>query len=134
MILDNDAPHLFPQMELNDLVRDLGLSKSSGLKENNSPQTVLASPSTATDMKSISVPPSTRALCMWDSRDRAQHYTKKDWPLWEKLVPFCDIICICFFNVQSVEHFVDIHYILYLRYLSTEINSHTLVVVVYPLP
>ena len=29
---------------------------------------------------------------------------------------FCDIICICFLNVQSVEHFVDIHYILYLRY------------------
>ena len=26
-------------------------------------------------------------LCMWDSRDRAQHYTKKDWPLWEELVP-----------------------------------------------
>ena len=24
---------------------------------------------------------------MWDSRDRAQHYTKKDWPLWEELVP-----------------------------------------------
>ena len=29
VILDNDAPHPFPQMELNDLVRDLGLSKSS---------------------------------------------------------------------------------------------------------
>ena len=27
-------------------------------------------------------------LCMWDSRDRAQHYTKKDWPLQEELVPF----------------------------------------------
>ena len=26
-------------------------------------------------------------LCMWDSRDRAQHYTKKDVPLWEELVP-----------------------------------------------
>ena len=26
-------------------------------------------------------------LCMWDSRDRAQHYTKKDWPLQEELVP-----------------------------------------------
>ena len=26
-------------------------------------------------------------LCMWDSRDRAQHYTKKDWPLREELVP-----------------------------------------------
>ena len=26
-------------------------------------------------------------LCMWNSRDRAQHYTKKDWPLWEELVP-----------------------------------------------
>ena len=25
-------------------------------------------------------------LCMWDSRDRAQHYTKKDWPLREELV------------------------------------------------
>ena len=24
---------------------------------------------------------------MWDSRDRAQHYTKKDWPLREELVP-----------------------------------------------
>ena len=24
--------------------------------------------------------------CMWDSRDRAQHYTKKDWPLREELV------------------------------------------------
>ena len=24
---------------------------------------------------------------MWDSRDRVQHYTKKDLPLWEKLVP-----------------------------------------------
>ena len=24
---------------------------------------------------------------MWDSRDRAQHYTKKDWPLQEELVP-----------------------------------------------
>ena len=29
MILDYDAPHPFSQMELNDLVRDLGLSKSS---------------------------------------------------------------------------------------------------------
>ena len=28
-------------------------------------------------------------LCMWDSRDLAQHYTKKDWPLQEELVP-CD--------------------------------------------
>lgn len=26
-------------------------------------------------------------LCMWDSRDTAQHYTKKDWPVWEELVP-----------------------------------------------
>ena len=26
-------------------------------------------------------------LCMWDSRDRPQHYTKKDWPLKEELVP-----------------------------------------------
>ena len=26
-------------------------------------------------------------LCMWDSRDRAQHYTKKNWPLREELVP-----------------------------------------------
>ena len=26
-------------------------------------------------------------LCMWDSRDRAQHYTKKDWPLRVELVP-----------------------------------------------
>ena len=26
-------------------------------------------------------------LCMWDSRGRAQHCTKKDWPLWEELVP-----------------------------------------------
>ena len=26
-------------------------------------------------------------LCMWDSRDRAQYYTKKDWPLQEELVP-----------------------------------------------
>ena len=26
-------------------------------------------------------------LCMWDSRDHAQCYTKKDWPLWEELVP-----------------------------------------------
>ena len=26
-------------------------------------------------------------LCMWDSRDRAQHYTKKDWSLREELVP-----------------------------------------------
>ena len=42
MILDDDAPHLFPQMELNDLVRDPRLSKSSAellaytLKEKNS--------------------------------------------------------------------------------------------------
>ena len=41
MILDNDAPHIFPQMELNDLVCDFGLTKSSAglldrLKENNS--------------------------------------------------------------------------------------------------
>ena len=27
-------------------------------------------------------------LCMWDSRDRAQHYAKKDWPLLEELVPY----------------------------------------------
>ena len=27
-------------------------------------------------------------LCMWDSRDRAQHYTKKDWPLQEELLPY----------------------------------------------
>ena len=26
-------------------------------------------------------------LCMWDSRDHAQHYTKKDWSLREELVP-----------------------------------------------
>ena len=26
-------------------------------------------------------------LCMWDSRDWAQHYTKKDWPWREELVP-----------------------------------------------
>ncbi|XP_023252229.1 NACHT, LRR and PYD domains-containing protein 9-like, partial [Seriola lalandi dorsalis] len=26
-------------------------------------------------------------LCMWDSRDTAQYYTKKDWPVWEELVP-----------------------------------------------
>ena len=26
-------------------------------------------------------------LCRWDSRNRAQHYTKKDWPLREELVP-----------------------------------------------
>ena len=26
-------------------------------------------------------------LCMWDSTDRAQHYTKKNWPVREKLVP-----------------------------------------------
>ena len=26
-------------------------------------------------------------MCMWDSRDRAQHYTNKDWALWEELVP-----------------------------------------------
>ena len=26
-------------------------------------------------------------LCMWDSRDRVQHYTKKDWPLREDLGP-----------------------------------------------
>ena len=25
-------------------------------------------------------------LCMWDSRDRAQHYKKKDWPFREELV------------------------------------------------
>ena len=27
------------------------------------------------------------SLCMWDSRDHAQHYTQKDWPLQEELVP-----------------------------------------------
>ena len=26
-------------------------------------------------------------LCMWDSRDRAQHYTKMEWPVREELVP-----------------------------------------------
>ena len=26
-------------------------------------------------------------LCMWNSREHAQHYTKKDWPLWKELVP-----------------------------------------------
>ena len=26
-------------------------------------------------------------LCMWDSWDHAQHYTKKDWTLWEELMP-----------------------------------------------
>ena len=26
-------------------------------------------------------------LCMWDSRDRTQHYMNKDWPLREELVP-----------------------------------------------
>ena len=26
-------------------------------------------------------------LCMWDNRDRAQNYIKKDWPLQEELVP-----------------------------------------------
>ena len=42
VILDDDARHPFSQMELNDLVRDLGLSKSSAellasrFKENNS--------------------------------------------------------------------------------------------------
>ena len=42
VILDEDAPYPISQMELNDLVRDLGLSKSSAellasrFKENNS--------------------------------------------------------------------------------------------------
>lgn len=26
-------------------------------------------------------------LCMWDSRNTAQHYTKKDWPVQKDLVP-----------------------------------------------
>ena len=26
-------------------------------------------------------------LCMWDSMDRSQHYTKKDWPARDKFVP-----------------------------------------------
>uniref|UniRef100_A0AAV2M7A1 Uncharacterized protein n=1 Tax=Knipowitschia caucasica TaxID=637954 RepID=A0AAV2M7A1_KNICA len=26
-------------------------------------------------------------ICMWDSRDRAQHYVKKEWPVREQLVP-----------------------------------------------
>jgi len=26
-------------------------------------------------------------LCMWDSRDRAQHYTKRDWPAKNALEP-----------------------------------------------
>jgi len=26
-------------------------------------------------------------LCMWDNRATAQHYTKKDWPVREELVP-----------------------------------------------
>ena len=60
MILDNDDPHLFTKMELNDVVRDLGLSKSSAellaskLQEKNPSLTVLVSPSTATDIKSTS--------------------------------------------------------------------------------
>ena len=29
-------------------------------------------------------------LCMWDTRDRAQHYTKKHWPLLDELVPCKD--------------------------------------------
>jgi hypothetical protein len=58
VVLDDDFPHPFSQMELNDLVRDLGLSKSSAellasrLKEKMSFLTVLASLSTATDIKS----------------------------------------------------------------------------------
>ena len=26
-------------------------------------------------------------LCMWDSRDRSQHYIKKDWPARDEMVP-----------------------------------------------
>ena len=26
-------------------------------------------------------------LCVWDSRDRSQHYTKKDWPAQNEMVP-----------------------------------------------
>ena len=198
VVLEDDAPHPFSQKELNDLVRDLSLSKgsaellASGLKEKKtSSLTVLASATSATDIKSTSVffstvkdlvycaditqlllkigvpqyePKDRRLLidsskrsrecvllhngnqfasvpiahsttmkekyeavkyvlekigydqhkwficvdlnmvnflmgqqsgftkypcflCMWDIRDRAQHYTKKDWPLREKLVP-----------------------------------------------
>ena len=172
VVLENDAPHPFSQKELNDLVRDLSLSKDSAellasrLKEKKtSSLTVLASGSSTTGIKCTTVfgvaqyePKDWRLfidsskrslkcvllhngnqfasvpiahlttlkekyeavkyelekigydqhkwficvdlkmvkfllgqqcpcfLCMWDSRDHAQHYTKMDWPLREELV------------------------------------------------
>jgi len=58
VILNDDALHPFSQEELNDLVRDLNLSKSSAdllasrLKEKTFSLIVLKSPFTATDIKS----------------------------------------------------------------------------------
>ena len=37
---------------------------------------------------SLATPSTHVFLCMWDSRDRAQHHTKKDCPLQEVLVPY----------------------------------------------
>ena len=61
VVIGDDAPHPFSQKELNDLVRDLSLSKDSAellasrLKEKNSSLTVLASASSATGIKSTSI-------------------------------------------------------------------------------
>ena len=189
VILDEDARHHFPQMELNDIVRDLGLSKSSAkllasrlndkksisnsaritfyrnrheeglvyytdiaqllyilgvpqyqpedwrlfidsskrslkcvlLHSDNQFASVPLAHSTTlkekyeavkyvlekirydqhewyicVDLKMVNFPLGQQSgftnypcfLYMWDSRDRAQQYTMKDWPLREELVPF----------------------------------------------
>ncbi|XP_077778040.1 uncharacterized protein LOC144326075 [Podarcis muralis] len=142
VVLEDDAPHPFSQKELNDLVRDLSLSKDSAellasrLKEKNLSDSACISffrnrhqeylrffseekdlvycADIAQLLLKLGVPQyepkdwrlfidsSKRSLkcvllnngnqyrcflCMWDSRDRAQHYTKKDWPVREELVP-----------------------------------------------
>ena len=61
MVLEDDAPHPFPQKDLNDLVCNLSLTKDSAellasrLREKNSSLTVLASASFATGIRRTSI-------------------------------------------------------------------------------
>ena len=69
----SDDTHPFSQNELNDLVRDLNLSKALHVP-------IRSLISQTQDFKYPCF------LCMWDSRDRSRHYTKKDWPARDELV------------------------------------------------
>ena len=95
VVLEDNAPHPFSQKELNDLVRDLSLSKDSAeqlasrLKGKKSSLIVLASASSASGIKSTSVFFFSTVKDLVYSADIAQlllklgvpQYEPKDWSL-----------------------------------------------------